>query len=134
MLVEIMNREMQIIELRRELMKSKDYSMRGVLAAVDGHNHRWVCGEDLYHFLKNYGFDVNLRQVEKLVEVVNCNLDGKITEEQLRWTVEGFEAKDRAYLRKIKDSNRKEHKKPSSLEKDYYNNTGPVVREFTENE
>jgi benzoyl-CoA reductase/2-hydroxyglutaryl-CoA dehydratase subunit BcrC/BadD/HgdB len=44
----------------------------------------------LAQFLKNFGFDVNLRQVEKLVEVINNTFDGKITEEQLRWTVEGF--------------------------------------------
>jgi hypothetical protein len=61
----------------------------------------------LFKFLKNYGFDVNLRQVEKLVEVINSSLDGRISEQQLSWTVEGFETKNKSYLNKIKASNKK---------------------------
>lgn len=57
--------------------------------------------------MKNYGLDVNLRQTEKLVETINCTLNGKITSEQLKWTIEGFEAKDKSYLDKIKKANRK---------------------------
>lgn len=90
MLLEIMNREMKIIELRRQLVSSQDYSSRAALVAIDGNDHRWVCSEDLYKFLKNYGFDVGLRQVEKLMEAINYNLDGKISEQQLAWVVEGF--------------------------------------------
>lgn len=67
MLLEIMNREMKIIELRRELVNSHDYSTRAALVAIDGNDHRWVCAEDLSKFLKNYGVDVALRQVEKLI-------------------------------------------------------------------
>jgi hypothetical protein len=58
-----MNREMSIIELRRELIKAEDYSIRGVIMALDAHGHQWVCGEDILSFLKNYGFDVGLRQI-----------------------------------------------------------------------
>lgn len=82
-----MNREMKIIEMRRQLIGNADYSSRGALVAIDGYNHNYACAEDLLKFMKNYGFDVSLRQVEKLAEVINCNLDGKITEEQLRWII-----------------------------------------------
>jgi len=41
------------------------------------------------------------------VEIINHTFDGKITEEQLRWTVEGFETKNKNYLEKIKNSNKK---------------------------
>lgn len=58
--------------------------------AIDGNDHRWVCSEDLLKFLKNYGMDVGLRQVEKLMEAINYNLDGKISEQQLAWVLEGF--------------------------------------------
>lgn len=61
--MEIINREMKMIELRRELMGNSDYSMRGVLFAIDCHDHDWICSEDIFKFMKNYGFDVNLRQV-----------------------------------------------------------------------
>ena len=108
MLLEIINREMKIIELRRQLLSAKDYSMVGVVQAMDQHGHGWVSGDDLFVFLKNYGVEVTVRQVEKLVQVINCSLDGKVTEDQLRWTVEGFENKGRDYLQKVKDSNRKE--------------------------
>lgn len=88
--------------------------------ALDAHGHQWVCGEDILSFLKNYGFDVGLRQIQKLVEVVNCSFDGKITEEQLRWTIEGFENKNKLYLTKIKDSNKKEVVRQSSLRKEEF--------------
>jgi Ca2+-binding EF-hand superfamily protein len=78
-----------------------------VLAALDLHGHGWVCAEDLFIFMKNFGIDVTIRQVEKLVEVVNCNSDGKITSQQLRWTVEGLENKSKTYLGKVKKSNKK---------------------------
>ncbi len=42
-----------------------------------------------------------------MAEVINCNLDGKITEEQLRWIIEGFESTNKTYLQKIKASNKK---------------------------
>lgn len=85
-----MRREMKIIELRRKLVGSEDYSSKGVLVAIDGNDHQWICAEDLFKFMKNYGFDVSLRQVEKLVEVINYNMNGKVSEQQLSWTVEGF--------------------------------------------
>jgi hypothetical protein len=89
-----------------------------VLLALDAHKHQWVCGEDLLVFLKNFGFEVNIGQVDKLVEVINCSQDGRITQEQLRWTVEGFENKNKGYLEKIKDSNRKGvPKTPKGIEK-----------------
>ena len=71
---------MRIIELRRELVKSSDYSIRGVLLAIDSHKHDWICSDDLFQFLKNFGFDTTLRQVEKLVEIINHTFDGRITE------------------------------------------------------
>ena len=52
--------------------------------------------------MKNFGFDLNLRQVEKLVEVLDFNMQGKLTEEQLKWTVEGLEGKDKSYLKRMK--------------------------------
>lgn len=78
---------MKIIQLRRELVKNDDYSSKGLLVAIDCNDHHWLCSEDLFKFLKNYGFDVNLRQVEKLMEIINYNLDGKISEQQLSWVV-----------------------------------------------
>jgi Ca2+-binding EF-hand superfamily protein len=90
MLLEIMNREMRIIEFRRQLVRSEDYSSRGALVAIDGNDHRWVCSQDLFKFLKNYGMEVGLRQVEKLMEAINYNLDGRISEQQLAWVLEGF--------------------------------------------
>ncbi len=71
-------------------MNSHNYSSKGLLAAIDGNDHHWLCSEDLFKFLKNYGFDVNLRQVEKLMEIINYNQDGKISEKQLCWIAEGF--------------------------------------------
>lgn len=58
---------MKLIELRRALINSSDYSLRGVIMAIDSSRHDWVCAEDIFKFMKNYGFDVTLRQVEKLV-------------------------------------------------------------------
>lgn len=49
------------------------------------------------------------------MEVINSTLDGKITAEQLRWTVEGFETKNKDYLNKIKKSNKKEHPKKEAV-------------------
>ena len=63
MVLEIINREMRVIELRNELLKSKDYAIKGVLRALDLHGHGWVCGLDLFTFLKNYGYDVTMRQI-----------------------------------------------------------------------
>lgn len=108
LLTEIMRQEMKVIELRRKLTQQQDYSIRGVMQALDGHGHGWVCGEDLQKYLKNYGVEAGLRQVEKLVEVVNYTLDGRVTEEQLKWTVEGFENKNKTYLEKIKKANKKQ--------------------------
>ena len=34
----------------------------------------------IFQFLKNFGFDTTLRQVEKLVEIINHTFDGRITE------------------------------------------------------
>lgn len=53
---------MKIIELRRELLSKKDYSLHGVVLAIDNSRHSWVCAEDLLKFLKNFGFDISLRQ------------------------------------------------------------------------
>ena len=48
-----------------------------------------------------------------MVEVVNFRADGKVTEGQLKWTVEGLEGKNKGYLDKIKKSNKKKPpKKP----------------------
>ena len=58
--------------------------------AIDSNRHDWVCPEDVYKFMKNHGFDVDVRKVDKLVEVLNYSMDGKISQEQLRWTVEGL--------------------------------------------
>ena len=58
---------MKIIELRRELLAARDYSLRGVVLAIDGSRHNFVCAEDIFKFMKNFGFDVSLRQVERLV-------------------------------------------------------------------
>ena len=58
---------MKILELRRGLIKCIDYSIQGVTAALDTNGHNWVCAEDMLIFMKNYGIDVTIRQVEKLV-------------------------------------------------------------------
>ncbi len=65
------------------------------MIAIDISKHDFICCEDLYKFLKNYGFDVNKRQVERLDEVINYNLNGKITQKQLQWALEGFENKEK---------------------------------------
>jgi hypothetical protein len=57
--------------------------------------------------MKNYGFDVDLRQIEKLIEVISYSLDGKVAEQQLSWVIEGLETSNKGYLNKIKVSNRK---------------------------
>ena len=82
-----MNHEMKMLELRHEVISCSDYSIEGVLSALDLHGHQWVTGDDLFTYLKNYGFDVEMRQIEKLVESINCSLDGKINLDQLRWVV-----------------------------------------------
>ena len=98
---------MQIIELRRQLIKCEDYSIDGVAAALDQHKHGWLCVEDFFAFLKNYGVDVNMRQIQKLVEIVNWSMDGRVVEEQIKWVFEGFENGGKGYLTKVKDSNKK---------------------------
>jgi len=50
-----MNYEMKLIELRRKLIDQNDYSITAVLLALDGHSHNWICCEDIYKFMKNYG-------------------------------------------------------------------------------
>jgi hypothetical protein len=47
---------MRVIELRRNLLSQPEYSAKGTLLAVDGNRHDWVCAEDLYKFLKNFGY------------------------------------------------------------------------------
>ena len=62
---------------------------------------------------------MNRRQVDKLVEVPNCSMDGKVTLAQLRWTVEGLEGSDRSYLERIKSANRQRPpKKPSNIDEE----------------
>lgn len=61
------------------MTQASDYTIRGVLLTIDCDGHEWVCCEDLFKFMKNYEFDVNLRQIEKLVEIINSTLNGKIT-------------------------------------------------------
>lgn len=39
MVLEIVRREMSIIELRRELLKNEDYSVRGAVMAIDADRH-----------------------------------------------------------------------------------------------
>ena len=78
---------MIIIQLRRKLVENSDYTSKAAISAIDCNTHEWVCADDIYKFMKNYGFDVNLRQVEKLVEVLNYDMDGKITQDQLKWTL-----------------------------------------------
>jgi hypothetical protein len=63
MIMEIMTREMKLIELRRALIESMDYSPQGVILSIDNSRHDWVCVEDIFKFMKNYGFDTNLRQI-----------------------------------------------------------------------
>jgi len=87
LVMEIMRREMKLIELRRSLIKGEDYSIRGAILAIDSNRHDWVCADDAFKFMKNHGYDVNQRKVDKLVEVINYRVDGKITQEQLKWTV-----------------------------------------------
>jgi hypothetical protein len=51
-----------------------------------------------------------------MLEMVNCSMDGKVTEGQLAWIIEGFEGKERDYLDKIKTCNKKaKAKKPVHL-------------------
>ena len=47
---------MRIIELRRNLLGQPEYSARGALLAIDGNRHDWVSAEDLFKFLKNFGY------------------------------------------------------------------------------
>ena len=54
---------MRIIELRREFIKNEDYSLGGVMNALDQHKHGWLCVEDIEVFLRNYGVEVNTRQI-----------------------------------------------------------------------
>lgn len=54
---------MKIIELRRKLLQCEDYSIKAALTAIDAHQHRVLCGEDLYNYLKNFGFDITLRHI-----------------------------------------------------------------------
>ena len=70
---------MKIIELRRQLLSNNDYSIQGVVLAIDNSRHNWLCSEDIFKFMKNYGFDLNLRQVDKLVEVLDFKMEGKLT-------------------------------------------------------
>ena len=71
---------MRLIELRRQLISSKDYSLHGVVLAIDNNRHNWACAEDILKFMKNFGFDLSLRQTEKLVEVLDFKLDGMLNE------------------------------------------------------
>ena len=96
-----------MIELRRALIEDRDYSIEGVMGAMDRHGHGWLCVEDFRTFMKNYGLDVTERQVEKLAEIINYSLDGRVTQQQMKWVVEGLESSDKTYLRKVKASNKK---------------------------
>ena len=44
-------------------MKNKEYSIEGVVSALDAHGHGWLCVDDFVVFLKNYGVEVKERQV-----------------------------------------------------------------------
>ena len=110
MIVELMKQERGIVELRRELLRNEEYSLQGVMTALarekegegndrdeggeeggeEGDEEGEVCQEDLVRFLTDLGGDeVSNRQVEKLLEVMNC-CDRRVRIEQLRWLVEGF--------------------------------------------
>ena len=90
MVLEIIKREMKIIELRRQLLSQPDYSVHGSLLAIDNNRHDWVCAEDLEKFMKNFGYHITLKQVQKLVEVMKSSMDGKVSEQQMQWVIEGL--------------------------------------------
>jgi len=54
---------MKMIELRNQLINKSDYSIKGSLLAIDVSSHEWICCEDIFNFMKNYGIDVSMRQV-----------------------------------------------------------------------
>jgi hypothetical protein len=63
LVLEIIRREMKMIELRRRMIAETDYSVRGALLAIDVDSHVWICSGDILNFMKNYGINVDARQV-----------------------------------------------------------------------
>lgn len=49
---------MRLIELRRKLVGSKDYSVEGVRFALTSCDREWVCAGDIHSFMQNMGFEV----------------------------------------------------------------------------
>ncbi len=52
---------------------------------------------DLLKFLRNYAIEATKEQLEDFLEIVDSKLKGKITEEQLKWIVEGLESRKGEY-------------------------------------
>lgn len=95
-----MQKEIRLIGLRHELKKQEDYSIKAVMNSLDGNNHGWIVTEDLYKFMKNYDIDVTEKHMKELLGHYDCDMNGKISMEELTWVIEGFENRDHPY-RKI---------------------------------
>jgi hypothetical protein len=55
LLKELMCREMKIIDLRRSIISSKDYSLEAVRFALSS-DRQWICADDIHTFMRNFGF------------------------------------------------------------------------------
>lgn len=86
LLRELMSREMKLIDLRRRIIASKDYSLEAVRFAL-GCDRQWICAEDIHIFMRNFGLEVSSRQAEALVEAINRDGQGKVTLDDLKWVV-----------------------------------------------
>ena len=78
-------------------MKQEDYSIKAVMNSLDAKNRGYIVTDDLYKFMKNYDIDVSERQIKELVGNYDCDMNGKITMNELLWTIEGLENRIHPY-------------------------------------
>lgn len=83
-------------------MHQSDYSIKAVMNSLDGNNRGYIVTDDLFKFMKNYDIDISERQIKELVGNYDCDLNGKISLNELLWIIEGLENRIHPYRKIIR--------------------------------
>ena len=90
------------------MFSADDYSIKGVMAALDVDRHEFISSEDIYKFIKGHGIEIEMTQADTFVSMYDSNLDGKLDINELQWAIEGMEAElTLDYVRKLQFGIRK---------------------------
>jgi Ca2+-binding EF-hand superfamily protein len=92
-------------------MDQDDFSIKGVMNALDVENRGWITVSDLHKFVENYGVNLSEDYVCKLINVYDYDINGKISLEELEWLIEGLERSNGSYRKIVRNSDRIASKK-----------------------